>query len=194
VSSENNAPTIVDSFPDVATSRLDLRRFQSSDLDELADVFSQPEVWQFPYGRGLTYTETEAFLAAQLHEWEIYGFGCWVARELSTGSIVGLVGLSVPSFLPEILPAVEVGWRLSPSVWGRGYATEGPTAALDQAFATLQLDQVYSVPQSENSASVRVAERLGMKLIREVEIPANERRGAVTGSLFRITQNEWLCT
>jgi len=157
----------------------------------LAEVFSQPEVWQFPYGRGLTYTETEAFLDAQLQEWDTCGFGCWVARELSTGSMVGYVGLSVPMFLPEILPAVEVGWRFSPSAWGLGYATEGATAALDQAFWTLQLDRVCSVPQSDNPASVRVAERLGMKLIREVDIPANARRGTLRASLFEIERHEW---
>jgi len=191
VSSGHNAPSIADPLPDVATSRLDLRRFQLTDLGELAEVFSQPEVWQFPYGRGLTYTETEAFLDAQLQEWDTCGFGCWVARELSTGSMVGYVGLSVPMFLPEILPAVEVGWRFSPSAWGLGYATEGATAALDQAFWTLQLDRVCSVPQSDNPASVRVAERLGMKLIREVDIPANARRGTLRASLFEIERHEW---
>ncbi|HVB91643.1 MAG TPA: GNAT family N-acetyltransferase [Acidimicrobiales bacterium] len=191
MSSGHNAPSIADPLPDVATSRLDLRRFQLTDLGELAEVFSQPEVWQFPYGRGLTYTETEAFLDAQLQEWDTCGFGCWVARELSTGSMVGYVGLSVPMFLPEILPAVEVGWRFSPSAWGLGYATEGATAALDQAFWTLQLDRVCSVPQSDNPASVRVAERLGMKLIREVDIPANARRGTLRASLFEIERHEW---
>ncbi len=48
----------------------------------------------------------------------------------------------MPTFLPEILPAVEVGWRLAPAAWGKGYTTEGATAALNQAFTTLGLDRV----------------------------------------------------
>ena len=94
---------------------------------------------------------------------------------------LGYLGLSVPTFLPEILPAVEVGWRLRPDAWGQGLATEGAGAALDEAFTTLGLDEVCSVPQADNPASIRVAERLGMRLDRQVEIPANERRGAARG-------------
>ena len=39
-------------------------------------------------------------------------------------------GLAVPSFLPAVLPAVEVGWRLARPAWGRGLATEGARASL----------------------------------------------------------------
>jgi RimJ/RimL family protein N-acetyltransferase len=192
VKDDNHVPTIAAPLGDICTSRLDLRRFALSDLDELAQVFSQPEVWWFPYGRGLTRSETEVFLHAQLREWEEYGFGCWVTRERSVGTIVGYVGLSVPTFLPEILPAVEVGWRFSPTVWGNGYATEGAVAALNEAFTTLQLERVCSVPQSDNPSSVRVATRLGMRLIREIVIPANERRGAVRGAFFEMERSEWI--
>ena len=40
-----------------------------------------------------------------------------------------------PTFLPEILPAIEVGWRLDPDVWGKGYATGGASRALDNVAA-----------------------------------------------------------
>ncbi len=79
----------------------------------------------------------------------------------------------------------------TPTVWGRGYATEAATAALDQAFATLGLDQVCSLPQAANPASVRVAERLGLRAVRTLTIPATERRGAVEAVLFSVTAAEW---
>lgn len=185
-------PPVDGPLHDVTTDRLELRRFHHDDLDGLAAVFAKPEVWQFPYGRAFTRDETAVFLDQQLKEWDACGFGCWVAIERDTRCIVGYVGISVPTFLPEILPAVEVGWRFDPAVWGRGYATEGATAALDESFTTLGLGDVCSLPQTDNPASVRVAERLGMRLEREVEIPANDRRDAVTASLFTITNDEWL--
>jgi RimJ/RimL family protein N-acetyltransferase len=105
--------------------------------------------------------------------------------------VIGYVGLSVPVFLPEILPAVEVGWRFDPGVWGRGYASEGARAALAEAFTTLGLEEVCSVPQSDNPASSRVCERLGMRFEREVVIPATSRRGALTGLLYEMSRSEW---
>lgn len=184
-------PSIAAPLPDVVTPRLSLRRFQAGDLDELAEVFAKPEIWRFPYGRGFTRDETSAFLTAQVHEWQTCGFGCWVARDRESEKIVGYVGLSVPLFLPDILPAVEVGWRFDPDAWGRGYATEGAIEALRQAFETLGLEEVCSVPQADNPASSRVCDRLGMRLERTVQIPANPRRGELQGLLYKMTRREW---
>ncbi len=192
MSFRDGAPKIIAPLGPVTTTRLDLRAFAPSDVDELADVFSHPEVWQFPFGRAFTHRETQAFLDGQLDHWSECGFGCWVARTIADGRIIGYIGLSVPTFLPEILPAVEVGWRLAPAAWKHGYATEGATAALDEAFTTLGLDVVCSVPQSDNPPSARVAERLGMKLSREVIIAADARRGELRGLLYEIGRRDWV--
>ncbi len=106
--------------------------------------------------------------------------------------MLGFVGLSTPTFLPEVLRAVEVGWRLDPVAWGNGYATEAATAALDEAFGTLGLREIISVPQSDNPASVRVAQRLQMRHARSVEIPPSTARGGLRGELFVMTRDEWL--
>ena len=185
-------PPIAAPLGDVATERLHLSRFGHDDLDELASVFQHPEVWRFPYGRGFTRDETELFLDAQIKAWDECGFGCWAARELATGRLIGYVGLSVPTFLPEILPAVEVGWRFEPESWGHGYATEGARAAFEQAFTTMGLDRVCSIPQADNPRSVRVAERLGLSLIRSVVVPANDRRSEVEALIYEISRDDWL--
>lgn len=175
----------------MTTERLELRRFQRSDLDELARVFAKPEVWRFPYGRGFTREETADFLETQLREWRLHGYGLWLARERADGRVIGFVGLSVPLFLPEVLPAVEVGWRLDPAVWGRGLASEGARAALDEAFGPLGLARVCSVPQADNPASSAVCERIGMRLARRLTVPASPRRGALDALLYEIGREEW---
>ncbi len=184
-------PPIAGALGDVETERLILRRFDPDVLDELALVFERREVWEFPYGRGMTRAETAVFLDAQIRHWDEFGFGCWMARERKNERLIGYVGLSIPTFLPEILPAVEVGWRFAPTSWGNGYATEGATAALDEAFSTLGLSSVCSLPQSDNPRSVRVAERLGMRLVREVSVAANEQRSEVVARHYEIRPAEW---
>jgi RimJ/RimL family protein N-acetyltransferase len=126
-----------------------------------------------------------------MREWAELNFGLWIVRTRTDDRVIGYAGLSVPTFLPEILPAVEVGWRLSPSAWGRGYATEAATAALDEAFSTLGLESVCSLPQSDNEASWRVCERLGLTKVREVALPATDRRSGVTALLYETSRDEW---
>ena len=184
-------PTLAAPLADVDTDRLHLRRFRPDDVGALAVVFAKREVWEFPFGRAFTRDETASFVAARIDEYESCGCSCWVASERATDRVVGYVGISVPTFYPEILPVVEVGWRFDPDVWGRGYATEGARAALDQSFGPLGLDRVCSLPQAENTASVRVAERLGMARTRTVELPGDARRGPVNVAEFWITAAEW---
>lgn len=188
---KSSYPDIAAPLADVETERLRLRRFLPSDADFLAPIFEKPEVWMYPYGRGFTRKETELFLKAQLEEWETGGFGCWLAFERKTDTPIGYVGLSVPHFLPDILPAVEVGWRFDPDYWGRGFATEGAAAALDQAFGALGLSKVCSAPQSINPASSRVCERLGMRFQGVVIAQATKTRGPVDVDLYWITNDEW---
>ena len=176
---------------DVDTQRLRLRRFQVDDLCKLETVFAKPHVWNFPYGRGLSRSETATFLSAQIAGWETNKFGCWIAIERNTGRTVGYLGLSVPTFLPAVLPAVEVGWRLDPDFWGLGYATEGATAALQQGFEKLGLEEICSIPQSGNTASSQVCERLGMRWDRTVQIPATDKRDALAAEFYVMTRRDW---
>ena len=69
----------------------------------------------------------------------------------------------MPSFLPAVLPAVEVGWRLARPAWGRGLATEGARASLRHAFVELGLEAVISIIDPLNERSIRVAHKLGMR-------------------------------
>jgi len=59
-------------------------------------------------------------------------------------------------------PAIEVGWRLKPEYWGRGYATGGAALAARFAFDVLHLDEIVAMTAAVNLPSQRVMQRLGM--------------------------------
>lgn len=145
------------------TERLVLRRWLPDDADALVAVFAKPEVWHFPFRRGLTRAESEGFLQRQLDHWETEGFGSWATELRGEGRLIGYIGLSTPSWLPEVMPAVEVGWRLHPDYWGRGLATEGGLASLRHGFETLGLDRIIGIFNPDNVSSGRVMEKLGMR-------------------------------
>jgi len=139
-----------------------LRAWSPADIDDLAALFAEPEVWRYPFGRGLSRLESEQFLDRQVEHWEANGFGMWAAELTETGQLIGYIGLSIPSWLPQVLPAVEVGWRLHPHYWGRGLATEGGRASLRHGFERLGLDRIISIFSPDNVASGRVMAKLGM--------------------------------
>lgn len=146
----------------VETERLLLRTWTEDDLDELAAVFAEPAVWHFPFRRGLTMEESERFLDRQVDHWATHGFGTWAVEVKGDGRLAGYIGLSIPNWLPQVLPAVEVGWRLRPDLWGRGLATEGGGASIRYGFDELDLDRVIALVMPDNVASLRVAAKLGM--------------------------------
>lgn len=133
--------------------------------------------WVAP-NRPLGRDETADFLDTVVRRWDEHGFGLWavVPRAEPGASCIGFAGLAIPSFLPEVLPAVEVGWRLAPAWWGRGLATEAARASVEFGFERLGLRSIVSIIDPGNAASLRVAEKLGMRPGRDRVHPVTRRR------------------
>jgi RimJ/RimL family protein N-acetyltransferase len=147
------------------TQRLLLRAWRPSDRAPFAKLNADAEVMRFVRdGEPLTRAESDEALDAIEAHWHEHGFGLWcaAARE-DPDACLGFIGLAMPSYLPAVLPAVEVGWRLAHPAWGRGLATEGARASLRHAFGELGLQVVISVIDPTNERSIRVAQKLGMR-------------------------------
>jgi len=95
----------------------------------------------------------------------------FAVERLEDGRFLGFAGLTVPSFLPEVMPTVEIGWRFARQTWGNGYAGEAAQVALDFGLQTLGLPEIVGIYQTENRASGKIMERLGMRFDREVIDP-----------------------
>ena len=152
---------------ELETDRLLLRQFRESDLDALARMSTDPDVMRY-IGEGKAQSRDEVWrgIAQHLGHWALRGYGNWAAVEKTTGEVVGRIGL----WNPEGWPGLEVGWLLARPHWGRGLATEGGRAARDWGFATLGVDRLISVIHPDNTASIRVAERLGETFERRSQI------------------------
>jgi RimJ/RimL family protein N-acetyltransferase len=160
---------------ELETERLLLRPVAAADTAALAVMNADPEVMRY-IGEGLprTLEQTEGLVAKVTAHWDEHGWGAFAVTERDAGALVGLAILATPTFLPEILPVTELGWRIARDRWGRGYATEAARAVAGFAFGELGLDRVVSCIHSDNRASIRVAEKLGMTLERETTVPVYE--------------------
>jgi RimJ/RimL family protein N-acetyltransferase len=160
---------------EVCTERLRLRRFRAGDAEAYAAINADPLVVRYLGGK-IDPPASDDQLARIMGHWDEHGFGLWAAELRDGDRMIGFVGLSIPGFLPAVLPAVEVGWRLASEVWGRGLATEGGRAAIEWGFGGLGLDRIISIIDPDNIASLRVAEKLGMRAGRDEVHPPSGRR------------------
>ena len=169
--------------PRLETEHLVLRMFQEGDFEAYARIGADPDVARY-IGNGLPLTRQEAWrgLAAHIGHWALRGYGMYALEEKATGEFVGRAGF----FDPEGWPGFEIGWTLARECWGRGCATEAARRLLDHAFADLGREHVISVIQPGNAASVRVAERIGERLERTVELGGREVL------IYGIDRDAWL--
>lgn len=160
----------------IRTARLLLRRWREADVGPMARINADPEVMRWiGSGRVRDEEQTRAGIEAVEQMWEAHGFGLFAMELRSSGELIGFTGLAVPDFLPEVLPAVEIGWRLGRPYWGRGLATEAATAAVQFGFEQRGLPRIISIAQVGNAASERIMVKLGMALERETVDPTCAR-------------------
>ncbi len=151
--------------PVLDTPHLRLRGHRLDDFPACRDMWADPRVTRFIGGRPLT--QEEAWLKFQRNagHWPLLGFGFWVVEEKSTGAFAGEVGVS--HFFRETQPPVEnlreAGWIVSPSMHGKGYATEAVRAVLGWTDARLSDPRTICLIHPENIPSLRVAEKCGFR-------------------------------
>jgi RimJ/RimL family protein N-acetyltransferase len=168
-------------IPILTTDRLILRPFDHDDLAELAVLHAEPSFWWYPLRAGMTMEQTAGFLVRQIERYDSDGYGIEAVLDRDSGDMIGWAGLAVPHFLPEILPAVEVGWRLGGAHRGRGLATEAGAAAVEWGFTDGGLERIVSIYEPENVASGKVMEHLGFT-------PCLRTTGNVQGEEIVVTE------
>ena len=149
---------------EIETARLRLRVFNFADLDELALIFSDPEVMKYigPEGTPMSRDETERTLSVFVNDWEKHGFSRWAVCLKESGRLIGCCGLKLLEGTPEVI------YVLARDYWGRGYGTEAAKASLRYGFEYLGLDQIVAVTRHENVRSQRVMSRIGMRYEKEI--------------------------
>jgi len=166
----------------VETARLVLRRPRESDIEPLMAMDADPEVMRYIGSGAVVPPDRDRALRAlarwrQL--WDEQGFGMCSVIVRESGEYAGWVTLAVPAFLPEILPAVEIGWRLRREHWGRGYATEAAAELLRFGLGDAGLDRVVSIRHVDNARSERVMNKLGLRFEFQATVPATGQPVAV---------------
>jgi RimJ/RimL family protein N-acetyltransferase len=163
------APMRVDEgFRSLQTERLHLRRSRPEDAETISAYRSIPDVRRY---QGWERTDPQG-VREQIEEMgerapgEPGGWVQFSVEERESGRLVGDVGLSPAEGEPGVM---KVGYTTSPDSQGRGYATEAVRALVEYAFDALGADVVRAYASEENEPSIRVAQKVGMRLVQRLE-------------------------
>lgn len=177
-------PTDPAPLPTLRSDRLVYRTFRLDDAAAALPIYSDPEVVRYLSGQT---TDTAEDMRQQLVEVAERrasyprGMGGWAM--VLEAEIIGTALLKpLPDRDYRQTDDIEVGWHLRRDKWGQGLATEAGRRLLQYAAEELGLTTVYAVVDSPNTASMRVAERLGMTHVGQTDA----YYGGRTVEFFRI--------
>jgi RimJ/RimL family protein N-acetyltransferase len=160
--------------------RVRLRQWRDQDLLPFAELNADRAAMEY-FVAPLTRAESDAMVERIGSALDARGWGLWCLD--IDGRCAGFTGLSMPSFDAHFTPCIEIGWRMHPRYWGRGYATEAARLALDYGFTALELPEIVSFTAVGNVRSRAVMERLGMR--RDVDGDFDHPRIAIDHPLCR---------
>ena len=148
----------------LTTENLVLAPVTAADQAALLAHWTTPQVRQFMFdGAVLTGAEIAAAIADSTASFQTGGYGLWLLRPAGRAPLAGGAPLAGTAGLRPLEDlGLEIIWSLAPEAQGRGYATEAARAVLDYALGPLGLPEVLAEIDEGNTASARVAERLGL--------------------------------
>ncbi|SEE09277.1 GNAT family N-acetyltransferase [Ruania alba] len=148
-----------------ATARLRFREMTDGDLDAMAELLGDPQVMAYypaPMPRG----QAAAWISWNQRNYAEHGYGLWIVETLE-GDFVGDCGLTWQQV--NGASALEVGYHIRTVHQGLGYASEAAAACRDFARDVLGEGRLVAIIHPENLPSRRVAEKIGMVYVDDIE-------------------------
>ena len=171
-------------LPQLETARLLLRPPQLQDFERWAEFSADPVATRFLGGVQPRSVAWRAMMT-MAGSWALTGVAMFSVIEKASGRWIGRLG----PWQPDGWPGTEVGWSLHPDAWGKGYATEGATAAMHYAFDALGWDEVIHCIDPDNVPSQRVASALGSRKRGPGRMPAPHENAPC--EIWGQTRAEW---
>jgi len=153
------------------SDRLGFRTWTNKDLEEFSNLNSDELVMEhFP--KTLTRKEVRNLIDRLQNHYDEKGFTYFATEIRETNEFIGMIGLAHQVYVTKYTPAIDIGWRLKKSAWGKGFATEGAQRCIEFAFDVLGIEKIISVCTVRNNKSENVMKKIGMTKLGEFNHPA----------------------
>ncbi len=154
---------------DITTPRLNLRRFTESDAPFTLALLNDPDWQRFIDDKGVRTVENAAdyLRDGPLTMYARFGIGLLCVDLQDGGQTIGMCGLIQRDGVAD----VDIGFAFLPSSRGTGYAFEAASATLAYGHDSLGIRRIVGFTIPENTRSIRLLEKIGMRLERTVTLP-----------------------
>jgi RimJ/RimL family protein N-acetyltransferase len=154
------------------TPRLSVRRLSSDDAAFLVQLLNEPSFIENIGDRGVrSLDDARAYFAkGPAASYEKYGFGLFHVSLKESREPIGLCGLLKRDWLED----VDVGFAFLPQYFGRGYASESAQAVIEWGRREKGIQRFCGITKADNTGSIHVLEKLGMKFDRFVTSPEGQ--------------------
>lgn len=143
------------------TPRLYLRKIQTDDYKSIGSILQDVDV-MYAWEHAFSDEEVIQWIDENIMRYDRDGYSYWAVIEKTSDRLIGVTGLI--SEEADHDSYVGIGYIYKKSYWGNGYAFEAASACIDYAFNVLHLSEMTAQIRPENTASRKVAERLGMSV------------------------------
>jgi ribosomal-protein-alanine N-acetyltransferase len=156
------------------TERLLLRELNPDDAENFYKLNLNPNVIKYTGNSAFKdINEAKEFLE-NYQDYQLNGFGRWAVIEISSNKFLGWCGLKYDQNLNE----TDIGFRFFEEYWNKGFATESAKACISYGFENLNLKTILGRAMSENLASIKVLEKIGLSFEKEFDFD-NRNKGVI---------------
>lgn len=154
----------------IETIRLILREMRKDDFNGMLKVFTDKKVLRSFNLQSFSQKQMQDWVERNLAHQKQYHYGLYSVILKSNQELIGDCGLENTTF--EGKSCIEIGYDFLSKYWNQGFATEAACAVKIYAINNLKIDYrlLCSFIRKHNTASQRVAEKIGMQRIKEYEV------------------------
>ncbi len=141
------------------TDRLTIRELEEEDALSLYKIESDSRIIEFiPWNKLRTLNECRRQIKKYMNDYKKYKLNTWAVVVKETNEVIGVTQL----FYSNRIKGVEIGTKLLPKYWNKGYASELSKAVVYYGLYELGIDEITAATDVNNAGAIKSLINMGM--------------------------------